>query len=122
MSGHRVDNVLLAGTPQVVGADKTKQVVSIDGFRVTAEDSMVMKVAVFTSGHSGTVSAILQDSPDGSTWTDVANVSITGNNVFEINLNAYNGTDVPMWPLARVVVTTSTTSGVTIDKILVTRR
>lgn len=121
MSGHRTDNVLIKQTTQVVGASATKQAVS-NVFSISAEDSKLMKVMVAVTGHSGTVTAILQDSHDGTTYADVASVSVTGDGDFEINHNIYDGTSAPMWVHGRVVVTTAGASGASITACRVTRR
>lgn len=122
MSGHRVDNVLLRQAAQAVGASATDQVVS-SNFPITAEDSKMMKIMVAVTGKSGTVTAKLQDSHDGgTTWGDAGSVSVTADGNFEINHNIYDGTTATLWPLGRVVITTSTTSGATITAVRVTRR
>lgn len=115
-------NMVLKGTAQAVAASQTKQVVSDTIEGLSTEDSKVFQVVIEVSGHSGTVTGVLQDSPDGSNWSDVKTVSITGDGQFEIANNVYNGTDAPMWNQARVCITTAAASGVTVDKVIVSRR
>lgn len=122
MSGYNVKNFLLKGTSQAIGASETDTAVTVP-FKISENDSKNTLVKLVASGHSGTVTGKLQDSFDGgTTWEDVASVSITGNGNFEIEHDHSEASTGVMWTLGRVVITTAAASGVTIDKVYVTRR
>jgi hypothetical protein len=107
-------------TAQVIPASQTSIPVSSE-FVVTEEGSHSCIIGLKVTGYSGTVSATLQHSLFGTdTWRNDGTVSITGSGWFYIDHFAYavnNGNTVkyPIGSIARVVVTTATASGVTVE-------
>ena len=72
------------------------------------------------------VTANLQHSWDGgTTWEDIgsgAQVSITGNDSYQIEHDYAAANTTLAWPLARVVITTGASDAATVDAVYVTRR
>jgi hypothetical protein len=117
--------VLKNDTAQVLGASQTLVPVSNE-ILVTGEGSHSCIVGLKVSGRSGTVTATLQHSlvsGANADWRSDGTVSITANTWFYIDHFAYavnNGNTVkyPIGSIARVVITTGATSGVTVEQCL----
>jgi hypothetical protein len=124
MSGYTSESVLLQAAAQVLGASVTKQVVS-NVFHFSAEDSLYSVFEITSSGRSGTVTAYLQTSLDGTTWSDTKTVTVNANAVY-LKISANDTTNdidyVPLRPLGRLAVTTAGASGVSVDNIVRSKR
>lgn len=115
-SGYTSENVLLNAASQAVAASQTKQVVT-NTFHISADDADAFRLDLTVSGHSGTVTAILQFSHDNSTWIDGKSGSVTGDGNFAIIYNPNVAGDqayLPLPPRGRVAITTAGASGATV--------
>ena len=113
-----------------VGASETNTVVSRTK-RISADDSLELMVRVKSSSVTVTnaVTAKLQhrwsEDEDWSLVGSQAQVSITGNGWFGFKVSVRNSTDeaqLPLAPLARLVVTTGVGDAATIDQVLFSER
>lgn len=126
-NGYTVDNVLLRGSAVTLGASETDTVVS-NSFNLSGEDSKFFLVRLDTSSVTVTnaVTANLQHSWDGgTTWEDLGSgsqVSITGNNSYQIEHDYAASNTSLAWPLARIVVTTGVSDACTVDAVYISRR
>lgn len=122
MAGYVVKEMLLNNTAVSCSASSTTPVTGI--IRISHEDSMNLLLRATVSAITvGTgITLVLQDSPDGSTWSTVKSTSISATTNYEQEVNLSNGTDTAIWPLARVVVVTQGGDSATISSVLVTRR
>lgn len=129
MAGYSTREFLLGGASIAVGASATDTVVSVP-FAMSAYDSYDFVVRIKTSATTVTtaITANVQEQWQGAAWEDVGNraqVSITGNGWFEIQMTRDDANDLaqlPTAPKCRVVVSTGTGDAVTIDSIIVSRR
>jgi len=124
MAGYQSKDLLINNTQIAVGASETNTPITVP-FRASAEDSMAMIVNVVCTSVTVTnaITANLQDSYDaGTTWADVKTVAISGNGTFEIEVNAFDGSDTIMHPLLRVTVDSGADDAVDVDNVWVTRR
>lgn len=114
--GYTSQSVLKAGAAVTIGSSVTKQACS-DVFRITAEDSLAFRADLTAASTTGTCSVMLQTSFDGSAWVDGKVVSISDGTVSVAYLPEVSGdqTYLPLRPLGRLVLTSSTTSGTTIS-------
>ena len=123
MAGYQSKDLLINNTQIAVGASETDTPITVP-FRASAEDSMAMIVNVVCTSVTVTnaITANLQDSYDaGTTWADVKTVAISGNGTFEIEVNAFDGSDTIMHPLLRVTVDSGADDAVDVDNVWVTR-
>jgi hypothetical protein len=92
---------------------------------ISADDADSFRADLTISGHSGTVSAYLQMSHDGTTWIDGKSVSISGNGnaaiVYNLNV-AGDQAYMPLAPICRIAITTAGASGATVDAAWVATR
>ena len=122
-----VDNMVPARGAITLGASETDTVVS-EVFDMSNEDSKYSLIRLDTSSVTVTnaVTANLQHSWDGgTTWEDIGSgvqVSITGNNTYQMELDYSAANSSLAWPLARVVVTTGVGDACTVDAVYVSRR
>ena len=125
MAGYTIKDRLINTTAIAVGASETDTVLTSE-FKISHEDSMALLVRLDTSAVTVTnaITAKLQSSFNGgTTWVDSNTVSITGNDSYQIEINAYQGTpDVILWTLARVVITSGVSDAATVDNVYVTTR
>lgn len=123
MSGHNSEKVILQGATQTLVGTATKTVVS-NVFKISDLDRRAMVVDVLPgSSISGTATAILQHSQDGTNWVDAKTGSLAGTAMTSIKLLDTDSSDqqyLPLRPLGRVVVTTSGAAG-SISQIYVTQ-
>jgi hypothetical protein len=110
MNGWSAKEVVLSPAPSYSGV-VTDQLLSLDGWPVTAGGSlnMVVKIKVSAATAVGTITAKLQTA-EGNDWQDSKTVSITGAGVFYIKLQTSVTLDQPYLPLlnkGRVVVSTT---------------
>jgi hypothetical protein len=120
--GYLVENKLLGGLSQVLGAGV--DVAVSESFRMSAADSLnfVARVtaADFTVGAG--ITATIEESFDGTNWVATGkSVAITAAGIFEMSLNA-DDTEIPLAPQCRVTVVTTAGSAVTITAVHITRR
>ncbi len=124
MSGYTSESVLLAATAQAVAASQTDQVVS-KVFTLSKDDSRYSVFDFNCSGISGTVTAKIQDSHDGSKWYDSKTATIS-TQYTRLDISADDTTNdinyVPLRPLCRLVITTAGASGATVDGLIRTVR
>lgn len=124
MAGYTSEDLLINLTQVAVGASETDTPVTVP-FRASHEDSMAMMVNVVCTSVTVTnaITANLQDSYDGgTTWADVKTVAISGNGTFEVEVNAWDGSDTIMHPLLRVTIDSGVGDAVDVDNVWVTRR
>jgi hypothetical protein len=119
--------MLKKGAAQTLGASETDTVVTKD-FRLSGEDSKFLLIRLDTSSVTvaTAVTANLQHSWDGgTTWEDLGSgsqVSITGNDSYQIEHDYAAANTSLAWPLARVVVSTGSGDAATVDAVYVSRR
>lgn len=107
--------------PITIGASQTEAPISYV-FPVGA-NPLVFKVNIVITAITvgGGITAKLQ-SHNGSTWVDVASVSITSTGVFVIKIHPYDGNDIVLDERVRVVCTTGIGSSVTISNVIMYRQ
>lgn len=126
-NGHSIRNYLLNGSAVTLGASETDTPVTTT-FAMSAEDSKYCLIRIDTSSVTVTnaVTANLQHSWDGgTTWEDLGSgsqVSITGNDSYQIEHDYAAANTSLTWPLARVVVSTGVSDACTVDAVYVSRR
>jgi len=124
MAGYASEDLLINKTQIAVGASETDTPIT-NPFRISAEDSKALMVNVVCTSVTVTnaITANLQDSVDGGvTWADVKTVAIAGNGTVEIEINAHDGSDTLVHPLARITVDSGVSDAVDVDAVWVTRR
>jgi hypothetical protein len=121
-NGFTVKEAILYGASVSCLASSTTPVTTI--LKVSGADSLNQLVRVTVSAITVTnaIAVVLQDSPDGSTWSTVKTTALSATTNYELELNVHNGSDTAMWPMMRVVVTTGVGDTATISSCLVTRR
>lgn len=92
-------------------------------FRISHEDSKHIAIQITASAVTGTVSAFLETSIDGgATWSEAGTVAIGNTDPKLIEYYYEAESYVPLYPLARISITTAAASTVTVESILATRR
>lgn len=114
MSGHNSEKVILQGAAQTLLATASNTVIS-NVFKLSDLDRRAVVVDILPGTTiTGTTTAKLQTSQDGSNWVDSKTVALSGTTMATIKLLDTDSSDwtfLPLRPLGRVVVTTSTSTG-----------
>lgn len=123
MAAYQFKSVLLANTAVAVGASASNTPVS-EVFRPAVVDALNGVIAVTSTGVTSTtgITAKLQQSADGSTYTDVTGVSatITAAGISRLSWNVQDTAQqaaLPLLPYLRVVVTTGLGDAVTVSEV-----
>lgn len=128
--GYKTKNYIKRGQSVVVGASETDTIVT-DPWSVSSQDSLytLIKLKCTTVTVAAAITAKLQHSWDGgTTWEAVGNraqVTVTADGVFLISVISTDTSDaaqLPLWPLARLTLTTGAGDAATVTEVWVSRR
>lgn len=121
MNGWSAKDISLSTDPAIAGV-VTNQVVSLEGWPITAGGALnfVAKIAVSGVTVVGSITAKLQTAI-GDDWEDSKTVTVTTNDAYYIKLNVQDSGDWQYLPLlnkGRIVLTTTNAGdAVTVDSV-----
>lgn len=122
-SGYNSNNVILFDTAQTLAASASGTVLS-KTFKISDGDALDFVADVLPSSVTGTATVKLQTSQDGTNWVTSKTVALSGSTLATIKLldtDSGDWTYLPLRPIGRFIVDTTTATG-SVTSIFITRR